>query len=297
MKFITYQFKQFNEGGILNSDDSKVIPFKTIGKYLNINMPEKMSDFISIASDELITRLKSIKDDPSVPGISISQIRLLAPIPRPSRNIFCLGKNYAEHAREIKNIPTLVDLPENPIYFSKLPTTVTGPDTVVLSHPNVTKQIDYEVELAVIIGKEGSNIPISLAEEYIFGYTIANDITARDLQKKHSQWYKGKSLDTFCPLGPAIIHKSALPFPIKLDITSRVNGECRQFSNTSQMIFDIPTIINNLSQGVTLLPGDIILTGTPAGVGFAMNPPQFLKRGDQIEAEIESIGILHNTIE
>ncbi|MDI3535849.1 MAG: hypothetical protein PWP16_107 [Eubacteriaceae bacterium] len=297
MKFITYQYNAFKEGGILNTDSTKVIPLKTLGKLLNTSLPEQLTDFIEIASPDLIDKVKKTLSEHPELGISTQQIRLLAPIPQPKRNIFCLGKNYAEHAKEIKNIPTLVDLPENPIYFSKLPTAVTGPNTVVLSHPNTTKQVDYEVELAIIIGKAGSDIPKTDAEDYIFGYTIANDITARDLQKKHAQWYKGKSLDTFCPLGPAIIHKSDLPLPLALDIRSRVNGELRQHSNTSQMIFDIPSIISDLSQGLTLLPGDIILTGTPAGVGFAMNPPQFLKRGDIIEAEIESLGILQNTIE
>lgn len=297
MYFVTYKYNEFSEGGILTADKTKVLPITTIGKLMGIKLPERLIDFIPLATDAMLTDMKKAMAEHASLGINLSLVKLLAPIPKPPRNIFCLGKNYADHAKEIKNIPTLADVPEHPIYFSKLPTAVTGPDTVILSHAKATKEIDYEAELAIIIGKEGTDIPKDLAEAYIFGYTVANDITARDLQKKHSQWYKGKSLDTFCPLGPGILHKDSLPLPFDLGITCRVNGEIRQQSSTGKMIFDIPTIISDLSQGMTLLPGDIILTGTPAGVGFALNPPQFLKHGDKVEAEIEKIGVLRNTIE
>jgi 2-keto-4-pentenoate hydratase/2-oxohepta-3-ene-1,7-dioic acid hydratase in catechol pathway len=297
MHFVTYRYNEFSEGGILTADETRVLPITTIGKLMGVKLPERLIDFIPMATDTLLTDIKKTMAEHTNLGINLSLVKLLAPIPKPPRNIFCLGKNYADHAKEIKNIPTLVDVPEHPIYFSKLPTAVTGPDTVILSHAKTTKQIDYEAELAIVIGKKGTDIPKDLAEDYIFGYTIANDITARDLQKKHSQWYKGKSLDTFCPLGPGILHKNELKLPFDLKITCRVNGEIRQQSSTGKMIFDIPTIISDLSQGMTLLPGDIILTGTPAGVGFALDPPQFLKHGDKIEAEIEKIGVLRNTIE
>ncbi|MBC3795550.1 fumarylacetoacetate hydrolase family protein [Acetobacterium tundrae] len=297
MYFVTYQYNAFNEGGILTEDEKKVLPITTIGKLMGLKFPERLIDFIPIATDKLLADIQNkMAENPNL-GINLSLVKLLAPIPKPPRNIFCLGKNYADHAKEIKNIPSLTELPESPIYFSKLPTSVTGPDTVILSHAKATKEIDYEVELAIIIGKEGSDIPKEKAEAYIFGYTIANDITARDLQKKHSQWYKGKSLDTFCPLGPKILHKSALKLPFNIALTCRVNGEIRQHSTTSHMIFDIPTIISDLSKGITLLPGDIILTGTPAGVGCARKPPLFLQHGDKIEAEIEKIGVLRNIIE
>jgi 2-keto-4-pentenoate hydratase/2-oxohepta-3-ene-1,7-dioic acid hydratase in catechol pathway len=297
MYFVTYQYNAFSEGGILTADQKKVLPITNIGKLMGLKFPERLIDFIPMVTADLLSEIdKIITANPNL-GINRELVKLLAPIPKPPRNIFCLGKNYADHAKEIKNIPSLTELPESPIYFSKLPTSVTGPDTVILSHANATKQIDYEAELAIVVGKKGTDIPREQAEDYIFGYTIANDITARDLQKKHSQWYKGKSLDTFCPLGPVILHKSALKLPFDLEITCRVNGEVRQHSNTGRMIFDIPTIISDLSKGMTLLPGDIILTGTPAGVGVALNPPQFLQHGDKLEAEIEKIGILRNTIE
>lgn len=297
MYFITYKYNAFSEGGILTADGSKILPITTLGQLLGLKLPERLIDFIPMATEELLSDLSNIiKANPNL-GINRNLVKLLAPIPKPPRNIFCIGKNYADHAKEIKNIPSLGEIPENPIYFSKLPTTITGPDTVILSHIRATKKIDYEVELAIVIGKEGTDISLENAEDYIFGYTIANDITARDLQKKHSQWYKGKSLDTFCPLGPSIIHKNALPLPFDIKLTCKVNGEIRQQSTTGNMIFDIPTIVSDLSQGMTLLPGDIILTGTPGGVGVALDPPQFLQHGDVLEAEIEKIGILKNIIE
>lgn len=297
MYFVTYQYAAFQEAGIVMKNSRKIVPVTTVGKLMGERLPEKMSDFIAVCDDNMIARMQEILTAEPEIGIDLDPVKLLAPIPRPRRNIFCLGKNYADHAKEIKNIPSLGDVPESPIYFSKLSSAVTGPDSVILSHANATKQIDYEVELAVIIGKEGENIAAEDAEDYIFGYTVANDITARDLQRRHSQWYKGKSLDTFCPLGPAIAHKSVLPLPFDLGLRLRVNGETRQESHTANMIFDIPTIINDLSQGMTLKPGDIILTGTPAGVGFASDPPAFLNSGDVVEAEIDKIGILRNTIE
>lgn len=296
MYYVTYQYASFSEAGILTSDKKRVVPVTTIGKVMGLKLPEKMIDFITLADDDLIAEIEAAMLQNPDMGIRRDKIRLLAPIPKPPRNIFCLGKNYAEHAAEIKNVPGLSGAPSAPIYFSKLSSSVIGPDMPILSHANMTKQVDYEAELAVIIGKKGADIPKENVEDYIFGYTIANDITARDLQRKHSQWYKGKSLDTFCPMGPAIIHKNAMPLPLDLGIRCFVNGELRQESNTSKMIFDIPYIVNNLSQGVTLYPGDIILTGTPAGVGVAQDPPVFLKHGDVVKAEIDGIGTLSNII-
>lgn len=186
MYFVTYQYNAFSEGGILTADETRVLPITTIGKLMGLKFPERLIDFIPLATDELLADIKQVMAEHQNLGINLDLVKLLAPIPKPPRNIFCLGKNYADHAKEIKNIPTMGDVPENPIYFSKLPTSVTGPDTVILSHAKATKQIDYEVELAIVIGKEGADIPKEDAEDYIFGYTIANDITARDLQKAFS---------------------------------------------------------------------------------------------------------------
>ncbi|MFT4414888.1 fumarylacetoacetate hydrolase family protein [Fredinandcohnia humi] len=223
-----------------------------------------------------------------------NEVELLAPIPRPSKNIFCVGKNYAEHAIELGSVE---DIPEHIMMFTKAPTTVVGPNNIVLKHEHVTTQLDYEGELAVIIGKEGRSISEVEAFDYVFGYTILNDITARDLQNRHKQFFLGKSLDTTCPMGPYIAHKSVIPNHNNLQIVTKVNDEIRQNGNTSQFIFPIETIISVISQGMTLEPGDIIATGTPAGVGKGFKPPRFLKGGDVIEITIDCLGTLRNTIE
>jgi len=218
----------------------------------------------------------------------LSTVRLLAPIPRPAKNIFCLGRNYVAHARERGAEP-----PGHPVFFTKPPTAVIGPEAEIVAD-GLTRQLDFEVELAVVMGREGKNIRPEEVWGHIFGYTILVDVTARDLQKTHQQWFKGKSLDTFCPLGPAIVTAEAFPTPKAVDIRMRVNGEVRQASNTEKMIFDLPTIVSVLSWGMTLEPGDIIATGTPEGVGAADG--RYLKPGDLLEAEVEGIGVLRNRV-
>jgi len=221
-----------------------------------------------------------------------NQARIIAPIPRPIKNVVMLGVNYKEHVDEGARARSLeIKYPEWPVFFTKPATSVIGHMGKVIHHI-ATEKLDWEVELAIVIGKKGRDIPKGHAYDYVFGYTICLDMTARDLQRQHGQWYKGKSLDTFCPLGPWIVHKSALPDPQQLRLVCRVNGEVMQDGNTRDMIFDIPTIIESYSRGLTLEPGDIISTGTPSGVGFARVPPVFLKPGDKVEADIESIGVL-----
>jgi 2-keto-4-pentenoate hydratase/2-oxohepta-3-ene-1,7-dioic acid hydratase in catechol pathway len=229
-------------------------------------------------------------------AVSLNDVKLLAPIPRPERNIVCLGKNYQAHIEEIKGKSISDAPPSYPIYFTKPDHTVVGTGDTILLHKNASSMIDYEVEFALIIGKKGINIPKERAEEFIFGYTIANDVSARDLQRNHSQWYRGKSLVTHCPMGPWIVHKSALSLPLELSLTCKINDELRQQGNIKDMIFDIPTIISDLSKGYELRPGDIILTGTPSGVGMGFNPPKYLNAGDRVVCEIEQIGILENTV-
>jgi 2-keto-4-pentenoate hydratase/2-oxohepta-3-ene-1,7-dioic acid hydratase in catechol pathway len=223
----------------------------------------------------------------------LTETVLLAPIPRPSKNIFCIGKNYRDHAIEMGSA---ADIPEDIMVFSKAPTAVIGHNKGIPSHAQLTEQLDYEGELAIIIGKTGIQISKEEAMDYIFGYTIINDVTARDLQQKHKQFLLGKSLDGTCPMGPWIVHHSELANPEKLSVKTKVNGEQRQDGNTSDFIFDIQTMIADLSKGMTLEAGDIIATGTPAGVGKGMKPPQFLKTGDVIEISIEGIGTLRNEI-
>jgi 2-keto-4-pentenoate hydratase/2-oxohepta-3-ene-1,7-dioic acid hydratase in catechol pathway len=221
-------------------------------------------------------------------GAPAGKVRLQAPIPRPARNVFCLGRNYKEHAAERGAEP-----PAHPVFFTKAPETVVGPGAKVTHHA-VTKELDYEVELAVVIGTAGCDIARDRALEHVFGYTVVNDVTARDLQKRHGQWFKGKSLDTFCPMGPVLVTADEIPDPQALSVAMRINGEARQSSHTSKMIFPVDECIAVLSGGFTLLPGDIIATGTPEGVGAALGT--FLAAGDRMEAEVERIGVLTNTI-
>ncbi|GAC1639865.1 MAG: fumarylacetoacetate hydrolase family protein [Herpetosiphon sp.] len=224
-------------------------------------------------------------------------LRLLAPIPRPRKNITCLGMNYAEHAYEsmrAKGLPP--SLPPHPVFFTKAPTTVNRPDGDIPLDALVTRQLDWEVELAFVIGRRGKNIPVDQALDYVYGYTIINDISARDLQNLHQQFYKGKSLDGSCPMGPWLITADELPDASNLRLTLRVNGETMQDSRTSDLIFGIPDMIATLSRGQTIEPGDIIGTGTPSGVGMGRTPQHWLKPGDMLEAEIERIGILRNTV-
>ena len=221
-------------------------------------------------------------------GVAADKARLEAPIPRPARNVFCLGRNYKAHAEERG-----AEAPAHPVYFTKAPETVVAPGAKVIHHA-VTKELDYEVELTVVIGKAGRDIPREQALSHVFGYTIVNDVTARDLQKRHQQWFHGKSLDTFCPMGPVLVTADEIPDPQALTVAMRINGETRQSSHTSKMIFPVDECISVLSQGFTILPGDVIATGTPEGVGAALG--KFLKAGDKMEAEVEKIGILANRI-
>jgi 2,4-diketo-3-deoxy-L-fuconate hydrolase len=218
----------------------------------------------------------------------LKRVRLLAPIPAPARNVFCLGRNYADHAAERG-----AAVPDHPVYFTKPGTAVVGPGDDVVHHA-ITKELDYEVELAVVIGTGGRDIPRAEALRHVFGYTIINDVTARDLQKRHNQWFKGKSLDTLCPMGPMLVTADEIPDPQALAVSLRVNGQTRQSSHTAKMIFPVAQCIEVLSQGMTLLPGDIIATGTPDGVGAATGT--FLRAGDRIEAEVEGIGILASKV-
>jgi 2-keto-4-pentenoate hydratase/2-oxohepta-3-ene-1,7-dioic acid hydratase in catechol pathway len=230
--------------------------------------------------------------------VRVKDARVLAPIPRPAKNVFCVGRNYVEHIAEGARAQRIaLDLPEFPVFFSKPPTAVIGPGDAIPVQPAVSTKIDYEVELAVVIGKRGSNIRASEAFDHIFGYTIVNDVTARDLQRRHGgQFLKGKGLDGSCPMGPAIVTKDAIADPGQLAIRLWVNDELRQDGNTKDMIFPIAKLIESLSEGLTLEPGDLLATGTPSGVGYAMSEPQFLKNGDVVACEVEGIGRLVNPV-
>jgi 2-keto-4-pentenoate hydratase/2-oxohepta-3-ene-1,7-dioic acid hydratase in catechol pathway len=219
------------------------------------------------------------------------RVRWHAPIPRPRKNVFCLGQNYAAHAAESGNAP-----PTAPIYFTKPPTTVSGPEDAIPYPQGLTTRLDWEVELGVVIGRGGRDIPEGHALEHVFGYTIFNDVSARDLQFRTSQWFKGKSLDGSCPMGPVIATADEIPDPQRLRLQLSVNGVKKQDSNTGDMIFSVARIIADLSAGMTLEPGDCISTGTPQGVGDGRKPPEYLKPGDVMQAEIERIGVLRNLV-
>jgi 2-keto-4-pentenoate hydratase/2-oxohepta-3-ene-1,7-dioic acid hydratase in catechol pathway len=300
MKFVTAKDKNVVFVGLVLEENNSVLPLgraeeKRTGEQF---FPATMIECISLG-DDFIKKAKDLIEwvNTSEEGkellIPLEEVKLLAPIPRPAKNIFCVGKNYAEHAIELGSKD---DIPEHVIVFTKAPTTVIGHQEKVLNHQEVTKELDYEGELAVVIGKAGKAINKEEALDYVFGYTIINDITARDLQSRHQQYFIGKSLDTTCPMGPWIVHKSAIENPNQLNIQTKVNGEIRQNSNTEHFIFPVEEIISILSAGMTLEAGDIIATGTPAGVGKGFKPPKFLNPGDVIEISIEKIGTLRNQI-
>lgn len=298
MYLLTFVYQNEENIGFLNKEKKSVIPAKVVFLKLNLSTPKDMTNLIEIASDLDFNELEYAIDLCNDDSIDLCDIKILSPIPYPKRNVICLGKNYLDHISEVKSLKNVSsDIPSKPIYFSKIAYPAIGQGDYIDSHSDIVKELDYEVELAVIIGKKCKNIEKENVEDYIFGYTIANDISARDIQTSHVQWHKGKSFDTFCPIGPYIVHKNNISFPPNLEIKSFVNDELRQNSNVTQLIFDIPTIISDLSSGITLYPGDIILTGTPAGVGAGFNPTKYLKHGDKIECYIENIGTLINIVE
>ena len=287
MHLITCRYENRERVGILHDGKVALLPLT--------DFPASMIELIA-AGPALLSRLRA--ELPRLTArVALDNVELLAPIPRPRKNIMCLGLNYKDHAEEsmrAKKLP--VELPEYPVVFTKSPTSVTADGATVPAHAGVTHELDWEVELGVVIGAGGRAIPRARALEHVFGYTVINDLSARDLQFRHKQWFLGKSLDGFCPMGPAIVTVDEIPDPQRLKLFCRVNGVTKQDSSTAQMIFDVATIIETLSRGMTLEPGDVIATGTPAGVGFARQPPEFLKPGDTVECEIENIGVLRNRI-
>ncbi|GAC1402963.1 MAG: fumarylacetoacetate hydrolase family protein [Candidatus Velthaea sp.] len=230
------------------------------------------------------------------PGVPLASITLRAPL-APKKNVFCVGRNYIAHAEEgARARGEALNLPGVPTIFTKAPTSIADPDAALNLDGRISPQYDWEAELALVIGKRGKDISEADALDYVFGYTCLNDVTARDVQRAHQQWFKGKSLDDTCPLGPWIVDAAEVGDAQGLDIALRVNGVTKQSSNTKAMIFSLRRIIAELSKGMTLDPGDIIATGTPEGVGFAMVPPEFLKDGDVMEIEIAKIGVLKNAV-
>lgn len=293
MKFITFKHGNEEQVGILTKDEKGIYPIKNLGLTY-----ESMTDLIENITDQEIDKLRSALEDINKENISINDVSKMAPIPNPKQDIICLGINYMEHAVEsarYKNEAFGGDRPYA-VYFSKRVNAATGDGDYIPSYSEIVDSLDYEAELAVIIKKDAKNVAKEDAFDYVFGYTIMNDVSARNLQTRHKQWYFGKSLDGFTPMGPCIVTKDEFINPPVLKICSRINGELRQNSTTDLMITSIEDVIHELSQGITLKAGTIIAMGTPAGVGMGFVPPKFLKSGDVVECEIEGIGCLKNTV-
>ena len=280
--------------------NGQVLDLATAGR--RVNEAADLGSMLAIirggdATHAALQRIEARSDELTDAWLDMERLQLLAPIPLPIRNVICVGRNYVDHVKEgYAAAGKEAKLPEVPQFFTKATGAVNSPEGDVRLDSRLTQLFDYEVELAVVIGRGGRDIPAGSAMEHVFGYTIANDFTARDLQRRHEQWFKGKSLDGSCPLGPCIVDRAEIGDPTTLELSLSVNGAERQRAHVAQMIFDIPTIIASLSAGLTLESGDIISTGTPSGVGFAMNPPQALQDGDLVVARIDRIGELRNRI-
>ena len=256
-------------------------------------------DMISLiaAGEAGLAAVRDLAAAPGARGLQLDRVRLRAPIPRPRKNVFCVGWNYLEHFQEGEKFrQAKTDLPAHPVFFSKATSAVNGPYDPIPWDPSVTTQVDWEVELGVVVGKAGKNIPEERGLEHVFGYTVLNDVSARDLQRAHGgQWHKGKSLDGYCPMGPWIATADEVD-PADLRVITRVNGVVKQDSSTRHLYFKIPRLLSELSLGLTLEPGDLVSTGTPQGVGFARTPPEYLKLGDVLETEIVGLGLLRNVV-
>ena len=266
------------------------------------NLPRRMNELINLGKRGLNKIDAIISNPPSNSLYQFNDLELLAPIPKPTRNIFCVGRNYHEHAQEFHDsgfdaTAGADAIPEHPIIFTKATTSVSGPNDPIPAYLDSTNSTDYEGELAVIIGKEGRGISKERAFDHIYGYTVSNDVTARTLQHQHKQWFLGKSLDGYCPMGPMIVTADETGHPDTFNLETKVNGEPRQKASVADLIFDIPTLIECISTLITLEPGDIIATGTPVGVGIGYEPPVFLKKGDVVEVKIEPIGTIRNIVE
>jgi 2-keto-4-pentenoate hydratase/2-oxohepta-3-ene-1,7-dioic acid hydratase in catechol pathway len=287
MKVATVSVAGERRVGLVSDDGKSIAPF-------DLSVSEAQDGVLALI------RLDGRGPPATLSPIPFSQVVLEAPIPVPRRNIFCVGKNYHDHAHEFARSgfdsgAGKGAVPGDPILFSKVPESVVPSGSAVVIDPKVSQAVDYEAELAVIIGKSGRGIGAKDAWDHVWGYTIVNDVTARDLQARYSQWLVGKSQDTFCPMGPFAVTLDEIDIG-NTPISCYVNGELRQNSNTGLLIFDIPTIIAALSAGLTLQPGDVIATGTPAGVGIGFNPPKYLRGGDIVRIEIGGIGVLENNV-
>ena len=286
MKLITYRQNGAEHVGALTEDGTGVLPLP-------------VPDMNTLIETMTLTDLRSaVAAAERGDALALSDVELLAPIPRPRQDVLCLGMNYLAHAEEAARYSADAFRKERPVavYFSKRVSEAGKPDGLIPRHAGLTDRLDYEAELAVVLGRTARDVKAADAADCIFGYTVLNDVSARDLQTGHKQWYFGKSLDGFTPMGPVLVTADEIAYPPALEITCRVNGELRQQSNTALLITSIGQILEELTAGMTLLPGTIIATGTPAGVGMGFDPPKFLQSGDVVECAIEGIGTLRSTV-
>lgn len=299
MKLVTYVSDQKDKVGVVGRDGQYVYPVRLAG--MEYDSMLALIDGISEAEMERLAALAdgiSDKAEGAEGAVPMSEVVLRAPIPHPRQDVICLGINYMAHAEESARYKQEAFGGERPyaVYFSKRVNEAVAPGGVICSHEGLVDSLDYECELAVIIGRDAKDVAREDAEQYIFGYTVLNDVSARNVQTRHKQWYFGKSLDGFTPMGPCITTREDIAFPPRLNIWSKVNGELRQDSNTELLIFDVAHVISELSSGMTLKAGTVISMGTPAGVGMGFTPPKFLKPGDTVECFVEGIGSLTNIV-
>jgi 2-keto-4-pentenoate hydratase/2-oxohepta-3-ene-1,7-dioic acid hydratase in catechol pathway len=298
MRLVSFLKSGESNIGVLVNEGAEVVDLSLAAP----DLPQDMNSFIDLGPagiDQAAGAIDAAGDDAKS---KLEDLELVAPIPVPRRNVFCVGRNYHEHAQEFHDsgfdaTAGATAVPDDPIIFTKATTSVSGPTDPIPAYLDSTNSTDYEGELAVIIGKEGRGIRKADAFDHVYGYTVSNDVTARTSQHKHKQWFIGKSLDGYCPMGPAIVTADETGHPDSFQLTTIVNGETRQDASVADLIFDIPTLIECISAGITLMPGDIIATGTPVGVGIGFEPPVFLKKGDVVEVTITPLGTIRNIVE
>lgn len=300
MKLVTYRVQTANEGRLGAIVGDLVVDLKRFGEHVGVAIPGDMLSFIDLGlyAAKAVGRLLKEHEDkyPIDTVVALDNVKLLAPIPRPRKNVFGIGLNYAEHVEESsRTLDTSKELPKEPVVFTKPPSAVIGPDEAIQHNPQMTQQLDWEVELAVVIGKKATRVSTESAMDYVFGYTIVNDVSARD-NRRSGQWVFSKGQDTYCPMGPVIVTADELTDPHNLNLGLTVNGVEKQNSNTRHLLFNIPALIADISSGMTLEPGDVIATGTPQGVGAGRIPQEWLWAGDVVEAWVEGIGSLRNPI-
>ena len=299
-KLASFTYDGCLQWGAVNEEETGLYSAAALNAAYGVQLPATLAEFVGQGEGGLAVLKDALRKNDSgqqVTPIPLADVRLEAPLGEPRRNIFCIGENYAEHVGEFEhnfNTGVVKELPKFPVIFTKATSAVIGPEGLIDPHEGVTEALDYEGEVVVIIGKTGANISQDDAMDYVYGYTIMDDVSARDLQNNHGQWFHGKSLDTFAPMGPYILLQEAAPE--YFEITTKVNGEVRQHSTTKSFIFPIPKLIQTLSEGTTLYAGDLIATGTPSGVGVGFNPPKYIHSGDKVEITVSGIGTLANTV-